>query len=148
MNKMILNHACFMRTPFGQPVCRRGHRKEFPVCYNTIIHIAWAYFFMELLCLRYCSVFFSFNYFFYLNFWSKVVGVQCTAALDAIKENMEHFNEWKFIAISALISIFLFFNMNIDFSPRPKKGFSIKEANLPLANRNHIHSFVIFKSHL
>lgn len=87
-------------------------------------------------------------FFFYLNFWSKVVGVQCTAALDAIKENMEHFNEWKFIAISALISIFLFFNMNIDFSPRPKKGFSIKEANLPLANRNHIHSFVIFKSHL
>lgn len=94
------------------------------------------------------SFFFIQLFFFYLNFWSKVVGVQCTAALDAIKENMEHFNEWKFIAISALISIFLFFNMNIDFSPRPKKGFSIKEANLPLANRNHIHSFVIFKSHL
>lgn len=91
--------------------------------------------------------FFFIQFFFYLNFWSKVVGVQCTAALDAIKENMEHFNEWKFIAISALISIFIF-NMNIDFSPRPKKGFSHKEVNLPLANRNHIHSFVIFESHL
>lgn len=114
-------------TPFGQPVCRRGHRKEFPVCYNTIIHIAWAYFFMELLCLRYCSFFFFIQLFFYLNFWSKVVGVQCTAALDAIKENMEHFNEWKFIAISALISIFIFLIWILIFPLARRKGFHIKK---------------------
>lgn len=147
MNKMILNHACFMRNPVwptGLPAWTPERissllQYNYPYCLSLLFHGTFVFALL--------FIFFFIQFFFYLNFWSKVVGVQCTAALDAIKENMEHFNEWKFIAISALISIFIF-NMNIDFSPRPKKGFSHKEVNLPLANRNHIHSFVIFESHL